>query len=410
MPVELEGLLAERLRGLGPSVIRELTRLGKNPGMISFAGGHPSAETFPAAGIREAADRAMEGNWVAALQYGVTQGLPELVEVLAAMGRDMGHAVSGEHILVTSGGAQALDLICKVLLDPGDEVIVESPSYPGAIHTLRTYQAVLIPVPLEDDGISVDALENLLCGRARRGRRPKFLYTIPTFQNPSGITASPARRRLLVELARRHGMYIVEDDPYLFLRFRGEAVPTIRSLDGHDGCVIRIDSFSKIFAPGARLGWITAPPALIGKLAIAKQAVDLHTSSLIQAIALEFCRLGYLERQLQEIPVVYRRKLDAMLAAIAGAFPGGVEWTRPEGGFFLWVTLPGGCDAGALLQKAIAAGVLFVPGAAFSVDGRGVNCLRLSYATPDEDAIRTGIGILGQLLAEAIQNCTKEGK
>jgi 2-aminoadipate transaminase len=394
---------ARRALGMKSSMIRELLKLTERPEIISFAGGLPAPEVFPTDEIREACERVLTKSGAAALQYGATEGYRPLRELIVRHMARYGIDVSFECVMVTAGSQSGLDLVGKLLLNPGDHVAVEAPTYLGALQAFTAYEPSFLSVPIDDDGLQVERLPELL----RRG--PKFLYVLPNFQNPAGTTLSLPRRRLLVELADRFGVPIVEDDPYGQLRYEGAHLPPLVALDAelHGGArgerafrggVIYLGTLSKVFAPGFRLGWVVAPEPVIAKLAQLKQGADLQTATFTQMVACEVARGGFLDRHVRRIRQVYDERRLAMLESLARHFPAGARWTRPSGGLFLWVTLPPGVDSMELLDEALHAGVAFIPGAPFYADGGGADTLRLnfSYCTPER--IEEGIGRLGRLL------------
>ena len=397
-----------RTRSMTSSAIRELLRLTEDPEIISFAGGLPAPEVFPVAEIAAAAGRVLSDQGPRALQYGETEGWRPLREMLVRHMDRYGISVGPQNVLVTSGSQQALDLIGRVFLNPGDHVLTEAPTYVGAIQAFGSYQARCITVPVDDDGIRLDLLEP-----ARRAGA-KFLYVLPNFQNPAGVTLSLARRKALVELASHYGTPIVEDDPYGQLRYEGEHLPPLVAVDaGFHGCahgerafrggVLYLGTLSKVLAPGLRLGWVVAPEEVIARLAQAKQAVDLHTGTFVQMLAHEASRGGFLDRHVRRIREVYGRRRDAMLEALAAHFPPGVRWTAPQGGLFLWVTLPPGVSAKALLPQALARKVAFVPGGAFFPNGGGDSCFRLNFSYCPPETIEEGIRRLAGVVGDAIE-------
>lgn len=404
---------ALRMRGMSSSVIRELLKLTQQPDIISFAGGLPAPEIFPVKAFEAAATRVLQEHGAIALQYSTTEGYPPLRQLIADKINRLGLTATVDNILITSGSQQALDLVGKVLVDPGDQILTERPTYLGALQAWKAYQAEFVTVPIDADGICVDArLEEAL----RAG--PKFMYILPNFQNPGGVTLSLERRLKLVQIADQYGIPIVEDDPYGDLRFEGEHLPSLLALDSQlqanrqetrngqamaFGDVIYLGTFSKTLAPGLRIGWIVAPTAVIKKCVTAKQGADLHTSSLTQMIAYEVAKDGFLEQHQQVIRRVYRERRDVMLAAMEKYFPPSVHWTAPQGGLFLWVTLPEGLDATAVLEKAIANKVAFVPGSAFYPhDNQGRNTGRFNFSNAQPEQIETGIRRLGAVLKEAV--------
>jgi 2-aminoadipate transaminase len=380
-----------------------LLKLTEKPDIISFAGGLPAPEVFPLPEVEEAVHRVLAEQGRAALQYGTTEGYLPLRELLVRHMARYGIRVTPASVLVTSGAQQALDLVGKLLLNPGDRIVTEEPTFLGAIQAFTAYQAEFATVPIDGDGLRVDLVEEAL----RSG--PKFLYVLPNFQNPGGVTLSLERRRRLVELASRYGCPIVEDDPYGQLRYEGRHLPPLVKVDaeyhgcangerGFRGGVVYLGTLSKTLAPGFRLGWVVAPPEVIEKLVQLKQGTDLHTSTFIQMVAHEVARGGFLDRHVRQIRKVYGDRRDAMLRALETHFPPGVRWTRPEGGLFLWVTLPAQLDSAELLQEALAEKVAFVPGGSFFPKGGGSSTCRLNFSYCDPQKIDEGIRRLAGVL------------
>jgi 2-aminoadipate transaminase len=306
-----------------------------------------------------------------------------------------------DDLIVTTGGQQAIDLIAKTLVNPGDPVIAEAPTYPGAVASLCSYEADVHQVSTDDDGMRIDELEELLAGLATTGRRPKFIYSVPSFQNPAGVTLSGERRRRLVELAREHEVLIVEDNPYGLLRYEGDPEPTLYSLDGGD-YVLYLGTFSKILSPGIRIGWVAAPPPVLEKIGLGKQAADLCTSTLSQYFVREYFGEDRWRGYIADLVEIYRARRDAMLDALDRHFPEQSAWIRPEGGLFLWATLPDYIDTTDLLAKALRENVAFVPGRAAYLDGRGGSSMRLNFSASDEEALREGIRRIGQVVSEQV--------
>jgi len=381
------------------SAIREILQVTQQPDVISFAGGMPAPELFPIEAFRQAADIVLSEQGTQALQYSITQGYPPLRRFIVEKISRYGIAATEENVLVTSGSQQALDLIGEIFVDPGDIVLTEAPTYLGALQAFGAYQARFATVPIDDEGMLVERVP-----AAIRQSRPKFIYVLPNFQNPAGVTLSLARRQQLVDLAHQYGVPIVEDDPYGELRYEGDHLPPLVVLASHAegnscGGVIYAGTFSKTLAPGLRLGWIVAPLAVIKLCVQAKQGADLHTSSFTQMIAYQVVREeGFFMEHVREIRQVYRERRDTMLAAMSKYFPPGVTWTRPQGGLFLWVTLPAELDVHVLLDKAIAQKVAFVPGTAFYPDGRGRNAMRLNFSNMPPARIEEGIRRLSQAI------------
>jgi 2-aminoadipate transaminase len=394
---------ALRMGRMRSSIIRELLKLTERPEVISFAGGLPAPEVFPIQEFRAAADRVLSEHGPEALQYSTTEGYRPLREMIARHTARYGIVAKPENVLITSGSQQALDLLGRVFLNPGDRILVERPTYLGALQAWNAYQAEYIGVPMDDEGLRTDYLEEAL----RAG--PKFIYALPNFQNPTGVTLSLERRRRLVELAAEAGVPIIEDDPYGQLRYEGEHLPPLVVLEGqlhsnddeccYSGNVIYLSTFSKTLAPGLRLGWVIAPTEVINRLVQAKQGADLHTSTFIQMVAYEVARGGFLDRHVREIRAVYRARRDAMLAALEEYFPEGVRWTHPQGGLFLWATLPAGLDAQELLPLALEREkVAFIPGGPFFPDEPEQNTMRLNFSYLPPERIAEGIRRLGRVL------------
>jgi 2-aminoadipate transaminase len=396
---DLSGLFSKNALNMKRSLIRELLKLSRRPDIISFAGGMPDPQTFPVEELAEISALVLREKGATALQYGPTEGEPALREALASWLTKERLDLRAENILVTSGSQQALDLLAQVLIDPGDPVIVELPSYIGALQAFAAHRARMIGVPQDDEGIRTDLLEKTLERLSRRKRRPKFIYIVPDFQNPSGVTLTLARRQELLALASRFEVPLVEDSPYRVLRFSGEPMPAIYSLDPQRH-VLALGTFSKIFCPGMRLGWLLTPEAWMERFIIAKQGMDLCSPSFTQFIAVEYMRRGLLDREVESIRTLYSRKLGVMLAALEKEMPRGVTWTRPEGGLFLWVKLPRRMNATALFEKAIERKVAYVIGSAFFCNGKGHHTMRLNFSYPSEDQIVEGIQRLAQVIRE----------
>jgi 2-aminoadipate transaminase len=396
---------ASAVGSITSSAIRELLKVTEQPGVISFAGGLPSPSCFPAEEIGLAAERVLAREAGRVLQYGPTEGFPPLRDFLASLMASRGLAVSADQLIVTSGSQQGLDIIGKLLIDPGDTVLVENPTYIGALQALRPYRPSFVALPMDEQGLRIDGLEQALAELGAAGRRPKFLYTVASFQNPTGVTLSAERRRVLLELAERHEIPLVEDDPYGELRYSGDSPPLLAALDverwGEPRQVAYLSTFSKLLAPGLRVGWAAGPRALLHRMVQVKQGLDLHTGSLSQAIAFEACRDGLLARQIPLIRRIYHERRDTMLAELERSMPPGTRWTRPDGGMFLWVTLLERLNASDLLARAIERQVAFVPGADFHANGGGQNTMRLNFSHPTPEQIQAGIRRLAEAIAEA---------
>lgn len=408
MATSWEYRYAQRTKGMQSSAVREILKVTSQPDVISFAGGMPAPELFPLKQIEEACVKVLREQGAKALQYSISEGYIPLREfIVEKMGR-YGIVANVDNVLITTGSQQALDLVAKVLLDPGDVIIVEGPTFVGALQSFRAYQASYASVPLDDDGMIVDLLAQKIVET-----HPKFMYILPNFHNPGGVTLSEERREQVVSLAHQYGVPILEDDPYGELRFEGEHLEPLVVIsarqNGGDpagyfkGDVIYMSTFSKTVAPGLRLGWVVAPVEVVERLVQAKQGADLHTSSLDQMMVYEVVRDGFLEEHVKEIREMYRLRRDAMLAAMDQHFPKGTGWTRPQGGLFLWVTLPEGVDCLELIEAAVEQRVAFVPGTAFYADGRGRDALRLTFATCPTDKIDEGIKRLGTAIAKRMK-------
>lgn len=387
---------AARLDGLEGNAIRDIFKLLSNPSIISFAGGNPSPSTFEGGVVARITNDIMAASSSTVLQYGQTEGWPPLRESAVPYLRAMGVNASADTILPVSGGQQGVDLMCKAFINPGDTILVESPTFLGALHTMRTYQARIVPVDMDEQGVIPEALD-----AAMRRERPKLCYLIPTFQNPTGRTLSLERRAAVTELAARRGVVILEDDPYRDLRYHGEPLPPVQSFD-KEGAVVYMTSFSKVIAPGLRVGALVAPPGLLRKLTICKQAADVHTAGLTQAIVDGYLRGGLMPAHVNEICALYRTQLDAMLGMF-DIFPEGVTHTTPEGGLFVWCELPEGMDALSMLPKACEAGVAYVPGVHFYPHNGRMNTLRLNFSNASVENIKRGMGILNDVIRKELR-------
>ncbi len=394
--------MSRRVENLEASEIREILKLLERPNIISLAGGLPDPSTFPTGEIAEIARRVIEERGASVLQYAPSRGVSEFIEAVRVFSERFGLGVrSDDAILATVGSQEALYLAAEVMLDPGDYVIVENPTYLTAVKVFRYKGVRFLPVPMDEEGMRTDLLEERLRRLRGEGRRVKLAYLVPTFQNPTGVVMSNERRKHLLELADEYDFLVLEDDPYGLIRFDEIDARTIKYFD-RSGRVLYMSSFSKILSPGLRLGWIAGPEEVIAYLEKAKQHVNLHTSTLSQYIAAEAIRAGVIERNLPRLRELYRRKRDAMLEALEEFFPRQARWTRPRGGFFIFVYLPEGIDTRLLLREAVERGVAYVPGASFYVDGSGANTMRLNYSYPSIEAIREGVRKLGDLLREKL--------
>ncbi len=396
---------AQRTQRMKSSTIRELLKLTEDPDVISFAGGLPAPDVFPVEEFSAACGHVLKELGAQALQYGSTEGYLPLREMIARHTARYGISVAAENILITSGSQQALDLLGKVFINRGDRILVEEPTYLGALQAWSAYGAEYVTVPMDENGMVTDALDNAL----RSG--VKFIYVLPNFQNPTGVTLSMARRQELIEIADRYGVPIIEDDPYGQLRYEGENLPSIVTMDNefrrnggneYRGNVIYLSTFSKTLAPGLRLAWVIAPAQVIRKLVQAKQGADLHTSTFNQIVAYEVARGGFIDRHIWLIRRVYGERRNIMLDAMEELFPPGVQWTKPQGGLFLWGMLPKGMDTTEVFKIAVARKVAFVPGTSFYALGGGENTMRLNFSYSNPDQIQIGIERLGNVLKEMI--------
>ena len=384
---------ARRFDGISGSAIREIFKMIAQPDMISFAGGNPSPSALPDEAAARIAAQVLREDGKRILQYGATEGYPPFIESLFAYAKaQLGCEVPA--VLPVTGSTQAMDLLCKALIDPGDAILVENPSFLGNLQCMRLYQAKLVPVESDAEGLRLDALE-----AAMAEHHPKMLYTIPNFQNPTGKTLAADRRQPIAELAAKYGV-VAEDDPYRDLRYRGETAPSIKSFD-QEGWVVFLGSFSRIISPGLRVGYMAGDPGLIRKCVMGKQAADLHTATLNQAIVDRFIREGLLPGHISRISASYKQQLDTMLSELE-SFPRGTSFTRPDGGLFIWVELPEGLDTKALLEKAVARHVAYVPGTHFYADGGHANTLRLNFSNSSIEQIHTGMQALRAVLEEAL--------
>lgn len=393
----METRFAHRMESVRTSTIREILKVTEQPEIISFAGGLPAPELFPVDDILRAAERVLHETGAAALQYSPSEGLAALREILAAESRKRGIDCGAEDILIMTGSQQPLDLTGKIFLDAGDCVLTESPTYMAAIQAFQTYGVRFAAVPTDDEGLIPEELPTLI-----ERERPKFLYTIPNFQNPTGVTLTAERRKTLYSIAARYGLIVLEDDPYGALRYAGKTIAPIKALDT-EGIVIYQSTVSKTIAPGLRVGWVVATEEIRGKLTIAKQAADLHTSSLDQRIVHRYLADSDSEAHIERIRRSYGERYRIMDATLRETMPPGFTWTHPEGGMFLWVTCPEGVNTNELMRDALARKVLFVPGQDFFSDASGLRYMRLNFSNASPEMIREGIGRLAEVCAAAVQ-------
>jgi len=406
---------AQRMHNMGSSLLRELLKLTQDTEIISFAGGLPAPEVFPVEAFKEASSKVLQEQGHRALQYGASEGYFPLRQWIVEHMARYGIKARVENVLITSGSQQALDLIGKVMINPGDLILTELPTYLGALQAWRAYQAEFTSIPVDEDGIRTDLLEEALCSG------PKFMYILPNFQNPAGVTLSLERRKFLVDIADVYGIPIIEDDPYGELRYEGDHVTPLVVLDSQKlsrqtdngnvqgflrGNVIYISTFSKTLAPGLRLAWIVAPADVINHCVIAKQGMDLHTSTFVQMTAYELIKDGFLRDHVRHIREVYGYRRNVMLDALERYFPEGTTWTKPNGGLFLWVTLPEGIDTLALMPTALENKVAYVPGSAFYAAEGLPNTFRLNFSNATPEQIEIGIKRLGGVLEEELARHT----
>ncbi|HEY5286459.1 MAG TPA: PLP-dependent aminotransferase family protein [Solirubrobacteraceae bacterium] len=426
-----ESLFAKRTHGMRSSAMRDMMSLTERPEVISLAGGLPETKTFPPELYAKLMSKVAAESTARALQYGPTEGMACTVQCILQVMAEEGTAVDPDEVLVTTGGQQVIDLMCKAFIDPGDTIVAEAPTYPGAVPTFDAYEANVVQIEMDADGMPIDELEATLDWLAAEGRSPKFIYTIPNFQNPGGVTMSLARRRRLVEVAREREILVLEDNPYGLLRYEGEPLPTLHSLDaraakrgGASDFVVYLGTFSKILSPGVRLGWAVAPRPVLEKLNLCKQGADLCSSPVTQLfVAAYFEESTYSGARrgggalsaareeaeplwlahLDSLKALYRTRRDAMLDALAEHFGPAASWTKPQGGLFIWATLPEYIDTTDLLARALESeAVAFVPGRAAYLDGRGASSMRLNFAGVAEEDIREGIRRIGKVLREQV--------
>lgn len=388
--------IANRMQGVSGSAIRELFKLLGDPSIISFGGGNPAKECFPKEQIQQITDELLSNEADVLLQYGATEGyMPLRRAYLEHILPENGLHGELDNVLALTGSMQGLDLLCKAVVNPGDVVLVEEPSFLGALQTFNVAQAKLVPVPLHPDGLHVDELEQII-----KEYRPVMFYTIPTFQNPTSWISSVAARKRIAELAAEYNMLVIEDDPYASLRFSGEKLPTIKSFDTSDNVIV-LTSFSKTISPGLRVALCFGNKDLIRKMTIAKQGSDTHSPNLNQAIVAGFINRGYMPEHIRRISAVYAKSANIMTEAMAEHFPEWVQYEKPVGGLFIWCTLPEGMNADEIFKRAVEKKVAFVPGAPFyTTPGKGQNTFRLNFSTEPAERIKEGIKRLGELLKE----------
>jgi 2-aminoadipate transaminase len=392
-------LYSDRAGKMRKSEIRELLRVTEDPEIISFAGGLPNPQSFPIQDLKGIVQTVLSNHGKVALQYGPTQGIKELREVIAerSIRESMKGGVTPENIMITSGSQQALDAVGKIFLNPGDIALVGLPSYLGGINAFRSYEANLVGIPLDKDGMRVDLLEEKIKELIKQDMSVKFIYAIPTFQNPAGTVMPESRRKKLVEIAHEYNLIIIEDDPYGKIRYDGSAVKPIKTFDD-EGRVVYMSTFSKILAPGFRLAWIIAAEDIMRKLALCKQAQDLCTAGFSQYIAYEFMKSGSLDLHIMKICEMYKPKRDIMMDSMKKYFPEGYVCNKPNGGMFAWVTLPKQIDTEAMFLDAFKEKVAYVHGKAFCVDGGGGSSMRLNFSYSTNEQLETGMKRLGTVI------------
>jgi DNA-binding transcriptional MocR family regulator len=389
---------ATRTSGMSASEVRALFAVASRPEVVSLAGGMPFVQALPSDELLAVTRDLLTEVGPMALQYGGGQGLPGLRDTIVRLMGEEDLEADPDDVVITTGAQQALDLVGKIFIDPGDTIVVEAPAYVGALTAFGAYEPRFLPIETDDDGMIVDELERALL----RGDRPTFVYTVPNFGNPAGVTMSYSRRQQLVALCRDAGIPIVEDNPYGLLRFEDDPLPCLRTLDPHN--VIYLGTVSKTFSPGVRVGWAVAEQSVVQRLVLAKEAADLCGSNLNMLLTERwFADEGRWRSTLSTLVGTYRSRRDAMLEAIDEHFPDGARWTRPAGGFYVWVTLPAWLDTRSMLAAAVERRVAYVPGTAFYPDGRGADQMRLAFCYPTEDRIREGVARLGDLLADEEQ-------
>jgi 2-aminoadipate transaminase len=398
----IDHFLSQSAKGMKRSAIREILKLLQNPGMISFAGGLPAPETFPVNDLKEITLEVLEKDGVFALQYSTTEGDPLLRQMLVERHNRNGLNINIDNLIITTGSQQALDLIAKILIDPGDYILCGLPSYLGGLNSFTSYGARMKGIPLDDHGMKPEELEKAVITLKELGKKIKFIYVIPDFQNPAGITLPESRRLSIIEIAEKYDLLILEDSPYRELRFEGKSQQMMYGLDT-SGRVITLSTFSKIFAPGFRVGWVIAQPIILDKIVLAKQTADLCTSAFVQRILARYIEKGLLEVNLPKTIALYRERRDFMLSCFSKYMPAEVTWTKPEGGLFLFVTMPAGLKAASVLKKAINNNVAFVDGSTFFCNHKGQNTMRINFSYSRKEEIEAGVGRLAKVIKDDLK-------
>jgi 2-aminoadipate transaminase len=398
-------LYANRVKGMRSAATRDLMATLSRPGIISLAGGFPDTRAFGEEAFREISQN-IAADAAQALQYGPTSGLEQIKDVIVDVMAAEGTPASQEQVFTTTGAQQGLDLIAKVFLDEGDAVLCEGPTYAGALNAFAAYRPRVVHVPMDRSGMIPVAAREALSRARKAGVQVKFIYTVPNFQNPAGVTLAAERRRELLEIAREYDLVIVEDNPYGMLRFDGEPLPTLSALEQESGDlerVVYLGTFSKIFAPGVRLGWVQAQPGILHKINVGKQGADLCSSNLSQMLLSSYFQNADWRSYVKRLNGLYRERRGAMLDSLAEFMPKEVDWTHPEGGLFVWATLPSYIDATAMLPRAIARNVAYVPGEGFYAGSEGKNCMRLNFSFVEPERIRRGIELLSEVIRDRME-------
>jgi 2-aminoadipate transaminase len=395
------GLFAKRTRGMTSSAMRDMMAVTARPEVISLATGLPDTTTFPAEDFAALMSRVAVDSSAAALQYGPTDGLEDVRKCIVQVMAAEGSVVEPDDLMITTGGQQVIDLVCRAFIDPGDVIVAEAPTYPGAVPCFTSFQADVVQIEMDEHGMRIDVLEATLAQLRKEGRRPKFIYTIPNFHNPGGVTMSLERRKALVRIANEQELVVLEDNPYGLLRYEGEPLPTLFTLDG-GRYVIYCGTFSKILSAGLRLGWAAAPAPILQRLNLGKQAADLCSSPMNQYFVAAYFAQRDWRQYLHELRALYRRRRDVMLSAMNEFLPHETTWTKPGGGLFVWAKLPDYIDTTDLLARALREHVAFVPGRAAYLDGRGGSEMRLNFSGVGEDDIREGVRRIGKVVAEQV--------
>ncbi|MFY9116097.1 MAG: PLP-dependent aminotransferase family protein [Bacteroidales bacterium] len=396
----LQSIISDNAKSMKRSAIRDLLKMATRPEIISFGGGFPDITAFPVEELREVVNEVLDENALQALQYGETLGVKKLREVLAQRYRDQGIDVTYENFIITTSSQQAIDMVTQLFINPGDTLVCGLPSYLGALQAFQAHRANPVGVPKDEE------LRTVVNALVMAGRKPKFIYAIPDFQNPSGVTMNIEQRLNVIEVAKEFDLLILEDSPYREIRFSGEEMPQIYSLD-KEGRTMLLGTFSKTFVPGFRLGWVMAPVPIIEKLEVVKQSTDLCAPVFNQFIAARYIEKGYYDKNIERIKINYRNKRDNMMAAFEKYMPEGVTWTNPEGGLFLFVTLPEGYDASELFRIAVQEDVAFVIGEAFHCDGSGKNTLRINFSYMEESRAEEGVRRLGNAIKKMMEDKIK---